>query len=196
VQDQQRWIDENRPSGDPDYERIVDATNAIEAEIVKVGPEQALNRRFDYDMVMNHGKRRTEETSQKVRLENSTPDELLMRLGAAWAEGFTFGALAYAQEGRGRKSEAFLDRIALANINHKLAQADEQSRTEIFAKVIHLDTLGFVSTVRSFQARNILAQEVPVANHAAVKALVGSHWLDGFFVGLVFEELGGHREAA
>jgi hypothetical protein len=29
-----------------------------------------------------------------------------------------------------------------------------------------------------------------------INALVASHWLDGFFLGLVFEEMGGHRKTA
>jgi hypothetical protein len=196
VQDWQQWIEENRPSSDPDYQRLADVTAAIEAEIAKAGPRRALDRRFDYDMVMVYGKRRTDETSQKVKLENPGPDKLLMPLGAAWAEGFAFGALAYTEEGRGRKSEAFLDRIALANINHKLSMADEQTRSEIFGGIIVMNTLGFVSTVRSFKACNVLAQKAPVASHASVNALVASHWMDGFFLGVVFEEMGGHRETA
>jgi hypothetical protein len=192
----QQWIDENRPSDDLDYQRLTYVTAAIEAEIREIGPKQPLDRRFDHGTVMGYGKRRTDETSREVKLENPGPDKLLMPLGAAWAEGFAFGALSYSEENRGRKSEAFLDRIALANINHKLTEADEKTRSEIFAGIISTDALGFVSTVRSFQACNILAKEAPVASHEMVNALMASHWMDGFFVGLVFEEMGGHRETA
>jgi hypothetical protein len=44
------------------------------------------------------------------------------------------------------------------------------------------------------QAARILHGMAPVADHGAVKSMLASHWLDGFFAGLVFEELGGHRE--
>ena len=191
----QQWIEENRPSDEPDYRRLGDVTTAIEAEILEVGSRRALDRRFDYDMALRYAARRTEETSRKTKLENPGPDKLLMPLGASWAEGFAFGALAYTEEGRGRKSDPFLDRIALANINDKLLTADKETRSEIFGGVIVMDTLGFVSTVRSFKACNVLAEKAPVASHQTVNALVAGHWLDGFFVGLVFEEMGGHREA-
>lgn len=192
----QHWTDENRPSDELDYQRLGEVTTTIEAEILQIGSRRALDRRFDYDMALKYAARRTEETSRKAKLENPGPDKLLRPLGAAWAEGFAFGALAYAKEGRGRRSDPFLDRIALANINHTLLMADEQTRSEIFSGVVAEKTLGFVSIIRSFKTCQVLNEKTPVASHEAVNAWTAAHWLDGFFVGLVFEELGGHRDAA
>lgn len=192
--DPQQWIEENRPDGDPDYQRLAAVTESIEAENRKTGPYQALNRRFDYDMALRYGMRRTEDTSQKVKLEN--PDELTLRplLIRAWAEGFVFGSLAYREERRGRKAEPFLDRIALANINHKLSSADQDAVDGIFSDAVSVEALGFVSTVRSFLANRVLRDQAVVADHTAIKNILAGHWLDGFFVGLVFEEMGGRRE--
>ncbi|MFE0472572.1 hypothetical protein ACFW2V_13255 [Streptomyces sp. NPDC058947] len=187
-------LNNERPNDDPDYQRLIDVTQAIETEIAKVGPTQALDRRFNYTTAFQYGIRRTEETSQEVRLENPDFETLSRLLGAAWPEGFIFGSHAYSQEHRGRKAEAFLDRIALANINHRLSSATKETRSEIFSHAVSTRALGFVSAVRSMRATQVLRAEWPVADHQAIKALVASHWLDGFFVGLVFEELGGHRE--
>lgn len=185
--------DELRPADDPDYQRLVDVTGVVEGEIQRVGPERSLDRRFDYDTAMRYGLRRTEETSQKIKLENPGTNELVMLLAAAWPEGFLFGALAYTQEHRGRKSEALLDRIALANVNQALASADDEGRSALFSGAISRDALVYVGSMRSLKAVQVLRSMHQVADHQAIKTLVASHWLDGFFAGLVFEELGGHR---
>lgn len=183
-----------RPADDPDYQRLVDVTQAVEAEIAQVGPQQALGRRFDYDVALRYGMRRTEETSQKIKLENPGIEDLFRLLGAAWPEGFVFGALAYRQERRGRGSEEFLDRIALANVMQALSSADEAGRSGIFASTASTEAFGYVGGLRSLKAVEVLRALSPVADHQAIKTLVAGHWLDGFFTGLVFEEFGGHRE--
>lgn len=196
MQDTQRWAEENRPNDDPDYQRLIAVTSAIESENLTVGPRQALNRRFDYDVAMRHGLRRAEETSQANRLENPDRETWLPVLAATWGEGFGFGSLVYTEERRGRESESFLDRIALANVNQALASASNERRTEIFKDFVSSKTLAFVSTVRSLRAHQVLRSGAPVLDHQMVITGVASHWLDGFFVGLVFQEMGGHREAA
>lgn len=194
MQSSSQWINDERPSDDPDYQRLIEVTRTIEAEVLKVGPTEVLNRRFDYEMAFKYGMRRAEETSQQGKLENPDYDTVVRLLGAAWPEGFIFGCLAYTQERRGRRAEAFLDRIALANINQGFASASEAERSTIFSGAASTRALGFVSGVRSMKAAQILQKEAPVADHSMIKAIVGGHWLDGFLVGLVFEELGGHRE--
>lgn len=196
MQSGSRWLDDERPSDDPDYQRLIEVTRTVEAEVLKVGPTGVLNRRFDYDAALKYGMRRAEETSQQVKLENPDYDLLVRLLGAAWPEGFIFGCLAYTQERRGRRAEAFLDRIALANINQRLVSASEADRSAIFSGAASTRALGFVSGVRSMKAVQILRQEAPVADHGAIKMLVASHWMDGFLAGLIFEELGGHQEGA
>lgn len=190
----QQWINDERPSDDPDYQRLIDVTRTVEAGVTRVGPTGVLNRRFDYDTAFLYGMRRTEETSQQVKLENPDFETVARLLGAAWPEGFVFGCLAFTQERRGRRPEPFLDRVALANVNQKLASASEADRSAIFSATASARALGFVGGLRSVQAAQILQKEAPVADHGAVKAIVASHWLDGFLAGLVFEELGGHRE--
>lgn len=192
----QGWIEENRPSGDLDYQRIADAAEAIEKEIETIGPKAVLDRRFNYDTAMKYGMRRIEETSHEIRLENPDWKTWSGRLTQAWAEGFAFGALAYTQEHRGRSAEPFLDRIALTNINHTLATADEGNLKQIYSGLVSRGALKFVSVVRSVVAYQAVGKMKPVASHQAVKTLMAGHWLDGFVVGLVFEELGGHREVA
>jgi hypothetical protein len=186
-------IDDLRPADDPDYQRLVKVTEAIEKEIQELGPKRALGRRFDYEMTMRYSMRRTEETSEGVRLGGLDPDELSMRLGATWPEGFAFGALAYTQEHRGRKAEPFLDRVALANIKQALASAGDEGRSAIFSSIASTNALGFVSSMRSMKALQVLQSLASRGDQQTVKALLASHWLDGFFVGLVFEEFGGHR---
>lgn len=183
-----------RPADDPDYQRLIEVTQSVEAEIDKVGPQQALGRRFDYEMALRYGMRRTEDTSQKIKLENPDVESLLRLLGAAWPEGFVFGAMVYTQERRGRDAEAFLDRIALANVMQGLGSADDRERSDIFSSVASTEALGYVGGMRSLKAVEVLRSLSPVADHQTVKSLVAGHWLDGFFTGVVFEELGGHRE--
>jgi hypothetical protein len=194
MQDNMQWADSERPSDDPDYQRMIGVTQTVEAEIAKIGPRGALNQRFDYDVALRYGMRRTNETSQKVKLENPGYKTLFRLLGAAWPEGFIFGALSYTDERRGRQPEPLLDRIALGNVNQKLLSASEAERSAIFSHTASTRSLGYVGGIRSMQAAQILQQQAPVADHAAIQAIVASHWLDGFFAGLVFEELGGHRE--
>lgn len=191
--DADQWTTENRPADDPDYLRLIDVTNLIESEIKDSSPKVALGRRFDYDVALTFGKRRSEETSREIKLENPDAATVLGPLTQAWSEGFVFGALAYRDERRGRSPEALLDRIALANVNQRLAVADDDERTRLFLGVISVDALAYVSSARSLQAERILRHLAPTADHTAVKALIGSHWMDGLVVGLVFQELGGHR---
>lgn len=172
---------------------MVEVTGVIEEEIRKFGTKEAMGRRFDYEVTMRYGMQRTEETSQKIKRENPGNAELGMMLGTAWPEGFVFGTLAYTQEHRGRKSEPFLDRIALANIKQTLASADDEGRSAVFSSVASTNALGFVSSMRSMQAIRVLHSLMEVADHQAVKILLASHWVDAFFMGLVFEEFGGHR---
>lgn len=194
MQSDTQWVDGERPSDDPDYQRIVDVTLTVETEMAKVGARQALDRRFDYDVALRYGMRRTKEVSQEVKLENPSYETLTPVLGAAWPEGFIFGVLAYTDERRGRRPEPLLDRLALGNINQRLLSASKAERSAIFSHAVSTRTLGYVAGVRSMQAERILRQEAPVADRSAIKSILASHWLDGFFIGLVFAELGGHRE--
>jgi len=192
--DPEEWARLHRPERDPDYQRMAEATALIEEENATTGPKLALDRRFHYDTALLFGARRAEETSQKIKLENPSAEALLTPLGSAWMEGFAFGSLLYRREGRGREPEAFLDRIALANVNHLLATGTSAERTEIFSEVASTEALAYVSSIRSIQAEQILRTLAPgAASHQQVKRLIGGHWLDGLFLGLVFEELGGHR---
>lgn len=193
--DHQARLDAQRPNDDPDYQRLVDVTGAIETEALRSGPKGPMERRFDYDVAMKFAYRRIEEVAETVRRENPSNDVLLEMLGSSWMEGFVFGALCYTQEHRGRTAEPLLDRIALANVNHGLSMADSEGRTMIFSSVISMRALTFVAGGRSVNAAVMLRQQFPTSNHAAVKAMTGAHWMDGFLVGLVFEELGGHRDA-
>lgn len=194
MQSRQQWIDENRPDGDLDYQRLADATDLVEAEMRKAGPRQILNGRFDFDVGMRQGMRRAEELAQGTRLENPDESVLLLWLTNTWCEGFIFGALAYAEEGRGRVSQALLDRMAVANINHKLSRADRNTLGEVFSSAVSPAALAFVSAARSMKAHEALGLRDLVADHQQIKAVTSSHWLDGFLMGLIFEELGGHRD--
>lgn len=192
--DAAQWIEKNRPEGDPDYSRLADVTDAIESEMRKTGPERVLDRRFTYDTATRFGVRRIEEVFQEAPPENPDQDLLLNRLANAWSEGFIFGSLAYSREGRGRRAEAFLDRVALVNIDQLLSTADDDARSRIFADAVSTKALLFVSTARSIKTVEILSAPSSVWDHQAVKGASTGQWLDGFLVGLVFQELGGHRD--
>lgn len=193
----QQWADQNRPSDDPDYQRLVDVTQAVESEGARDGMQQVLNRRFDYDVAQTFAMRRTEETSREVKLENPDRDALLRLLFAAWAEGLVFGAHVYSKERRGRESEPFLDRLTLANINQALVSAGEQGRAEAFRDVLSEAALTFVGLMRALKANEVLKRQIAsVTTHQMVSLTVSAHWLDGFLTGIVFEELGGHRDKA
>lgn len=194
MRDMQRWIEENRPTGDPDYQRLTDVTEAIEAEIRDSGAIEVLNKYFDYDMTQKYGMRRMEETSRRIKLENPSFDTLLPLLRSSWSEGFAFGSLVFSREHRGQRAEPFLDRIALANVNHLLAEADQDTLDAIYSELVSPATLAFVSTARSIQAVTVLRSMAPVAGHALISATVASHWMDGFLVGLSFQKTGGHRK--
>lgn len=187
------WITRHRPEKDPDYLRIVEATSVVEAEMAKTGPVPVLGRRFDCDTALRFGMRRTEQTSQNLQLDNPPAAALLRPLTALWAEGFAFGALAYRQEERGREPEPILDQVALVNIDLTFATSDDTTRTRIFASIVSTDALSYVSLVRSLQGEKILREHAPSPCRQEVAALLAGHWADGFLLGLVFEELGGHR---
>lgn len=194
MQDLSGWIQENRPVGNLDYRRLADATNVVEVGNLNVGPREVLNSRFDYDVAMTYARRRTREASGPA-LKLDEAQALLTPLVRAWSEGLAFGALVYTEEGRGRSPEDLLDRIALANINHRLASADQDGIDAIFSRVISPKALGFVATVRSFKAISVLENETSDANPADIHSLLAGHWMDGFLMGLVYQELGGHRES-
>jgi hypothetical protein len=193
-----QWTEKYQPRDDPDYQRLVVVTETIEEEIGRTGAEQVLSQRFDYDTALKYAMRRTEETSQKTKLENPDKETLIRLLSAGWAEGFVFGALAYTQEQRGREQRnldmgPLLDRIALVNVDHTLSSASAKEMRKIFADVISDEALAYVSLMRSMRAEQVLREMNPVTSHQAVCMLVAGHWHDGFLTGLVFEELGGHR---
>jgi hypothetical protein len=190
----QQWADENRPSKDLDYLRLVAVTSVIESENLANGPKAALGQRFDYDTTLRYAMRRIEETSQETKLENPPAAKLLGLLIQSWAEGFIFGSLIYRQEHRGLRPEPFLDRIALANARNTLASLDGEGLSRLYNEAISKDALGYVSSVRSMKALQILDTMAPVADHRAIKSLLGSHWMDGLLLGLIFEEMGGHVE--
>lgn len=190
----QERLNAMRPNDNLDYQRLIDVTGDVEMEAHQGDPKRPLGRRFDYDTALKYGARRTDQVAETLRLENPDDEALLEMLGSSWMEGFVFGALAYTQEHRGRGAEPFLDRVALANINHGLALADTEGRSAIFSSVISTEALSFVAGGRSINAAVILRQQFSAVNHQAVKMMVAAHWLDGFLTGLVFEELGGHRE--
>lgn len=181
--------DQLRPADDPDYQRLVKVIEVIEEEARRVGPRRVLDRRFDYETAMHYGMRRTEEVSSGAELERLKPRELVTLLGASWPEGFAFGSLAYTQERRGRRSEAFLDRIALANIKQTLVSTDDAGRSAIFSGVASTEALGYVGGMRSRKAIEALRANFPAPDRRTLEAFVAGHWLDAFFVGLVFEEL-------
>jgi hypothetical protein len=194
------WEDKHRPSGDPDYDRMVEATRIIEGESLGDKAKESLNRRFDYNVAMQYGKKRGTEIISSVRRawkEDSDQVGTFRVLAAAWPEGFIFGCLAYSREKRGRESEAFLDRVSLADVNHFLNHMDEAGRTVVFEKALSRETMTFVSTIRSMRALQIaeaMRTEFGLENLQELAPLVDGHWLDGFHLGVVFQELGGHRE--
>lgn len=195
MQDAATWIEQNRPSGNLDYQRLGEVTATTEEEGARVGSTEVLNRRFDYDMALKFGTRRMKAVSETFVGKTLEWEELLPRLRASWGEGFIFGSMAYRAEGRGRARDAFLDRIALANIEHALRDMAPEQLNAAFEEAVSQEALMFVATVRSFKARQVALLALP-DSPKGTEILLSGHWLDGFMTGLVFEEQGGHRAAA
>lgn len=189
-----RWIEENRPSDDPDYQRVAKATELIEGESGGGDENKVLGRRFDFDVALKYSERRIEETSHKVKRETPDWETLQPLLVKSWVEGFAFGSLVYMRERRGRQSEALLDRIAIANANNLLATSDQEETNALYQRIMSSRTLGFVALVRSVKAYQVADRFFPVLGHQQLKTTLGGHWVDGFLLGIVFQELGGHRE--
>lgn len=188
----QKWEDKNRPENDPDYQRIVEAVGVIEEEIKISGSVNLMNRRFDYDTGLRFGVRRTEETRQ-ITCAEEDEKSAVVRLCNAWVEGFAFGSLIYSRYGRGRTAETFADQMALVDVNHLLKNSDQEKINGIYAGIVSGEAVSFVGTLRSANAYISLKPLVTPGSRSRIRELLAAHWFDAFSVGLVFQELGGHR---
>ncbi|MGW7100434.1 hypothetical protein [Streptomyces sp. NPDC054838] len=186
------WIDENRPLRDPDYARLVEATNVLEAEAKEIGPESAYEKRIVLSVLTAHAHRRAEETNAENPREHLPVPDLLKVLVNSFYEGFVFGVL-FVQR-RASTREALSDRLTVADVNHLLQhQAGEQDTIEEFyARLVSVKTLNFVSVSRAFSAAQKLS--AGATSHQQLKVMQASVWMDAFVLGAVFQELGGHRD--
>jgi len=189
----QQWADKNRPKNNLDYQRIVDAVQIIEREIKSSDPVTSMNRRFDYDTGLRFGVRRTEDTYNGTRTGIDGERALITSLCSAWVEGFAFGSLVHSRYGRGRQAETFADQIALVDVNHLLRNSDQVEIDRIFLEIVSKDAINFVGAMRSNNAYITMKPLLAAGERSRVRELLAAHWFDGFSVGLVFQELGGHR---
>ncbi|MFE9412271.1 hypothetical protein ACFYN0_26285 [Streptomyces sp. NPDC006704] len=180
----------------PDYQRLVEATDqTVQWDIhVDGGTRAALGERYDMKAVDNLAMKRADETQGLWSTDRPRADEIQRQFIHVWAEGFMHGIVFVEQ----RKATALFGKLP----DHNLVGAtgsiigghwgDGENRSKEWAKRVDPETMVHVANVRSVQAIQQLQLDRP--EPFKLRTAQAAHWADGFTMGFLFAELGGHRE--
>ncbi|MDJ0463064.1 hypothetical protein [Streptomyces sp. H27-C3] len=178
-----------------DYERIAEATDMTVAWDTQGGGRATpteIGERVDLDAVYKMAMQRAEET--KGLWGNTRPGatQIHRQFIHVWMEGFMY-ALVYTEQAKLTSLFGKLpDHNLLGATNSIIGGHWGEDREEQWKKRIDGATLVHVASVRSIQAIQIRQLDKPPLDELVTTQ--AAHWADGFSMGLLFAELGGHRE--
>jgi hypothetical protein len=183
------------PSSNPDYIRFIEATKLVEREVKKSSPKEmlkAFSRRFSYEVAARTSTGRIDSIMESCPLEEPDDRTLARYSMESWMEGFTFGVWVYVKESRGRIAQEFMDQIAMINVHHLIRNANQDERSSLYSTAMPHHILVYVALSRAGNVGD-LKKMFPLMNHQRVRSVLSGTWLDGFLMGIVYEELGGRR---
>lgn len=180
----------------PDYQRLTEATDQIlQWDIHEDGLSfAAFSERFDMAAVMKIAMERTDETQGLWSTDRPRTDEIQRRFVHVWAEGFMHGIVFVEQ----RKFTALFGKLPDHNLLGATSSiigghwGDEENRTKEWAKRIDMETLVHVANSRSIMT--VQQRQIDRPEPYKLREDQAAHWADGFSMGFLFAELGGHRE--
>lgn len=176
-----------------DYERLVEATDmTVRWDTTGEGTFAEISKRVDIKALSNMASKRADETAGLWGAAPPRTQQIVQQFIHVWMEGFMF-AVVYSEQA---KTTALFGKLPDKNL---LGATDSiigghwaDDREAQWAKRADVKSLVHVATVRSVQAVQI--KQVDRPQRPELMALQAAHWMDGFSMGLLFAELGGHRE--
>lgn len=178
-----------------DYQRLVEATDmTVRWDTTTEGATPAeIGKRVDLEAVHKLAFTRAEETHGLYESRRPTANKILPVFVNVWCEGFVT-AIVFREQG---KETALFGKLpdknligAASNIMRGWGRGDGSLRE--WNRRIDMETLVHVATYRSVQTIQVTSLERP--DRLALVSTQAAHWADGFSMGLLFQELGGHRE--
>lgn len=189
----QGWFEENLPSEDPDYVRMVEATQRLDGEFKRSDdPAASFARRISMDVLTRHALRRAEQTTAVSPQEAPSERDLMKVLLSVCFEGFAAGVLFV--RSRASRRDALLDQMTLSEVSSTLAREamSQETISGFYEGLVSMEALRFVSMARAVLYEGRIREGA--MSHQQVKESQGAMWMDLFLLGAVFEELGGHRQ--
>ncbi|MFJ2115330.1 hypothetical protein ACIOEX_26130 [Streptomyces sp. NPDC087850] len=176
-----------------DYDRIVEATDlTIRWDTEGPGMMVEIGKRVDTEALTNAALKRAEETSGLFLNPRPSANVVFSNFIHVWAEGFMFGVVFSEQV----KETSLFGRLpdknllgATDSIVGRWHHNNEDSQQ--WAKRVDPKSLNHVANVRAIQAVQVQQLDRPEPQRLLLAQ--AATWMDGFSMGLLFHELGGHR---
>lgn len=181
-----------RPSDSPDYRRIVAITQEIEAgEGRGETSRDQINSICEFPTAVGRAIDRAMAVMRDTR-EVPPRQQIIELLTNMWSEAFMTG-LMFIERGGHRDIEHLpLDRMGLADVTVALEKLfmDRNIESE-YSKNVDLYTLAYVGAVKANKYVNQCGGHFATVPdlHAPMIGI----WLEGFYYGARFKQLGGHR---
>lgn len=178
----------------PDYQRLAEATDQTYQWDIHVdgGTRAELRKRYDMKAVDNLAMQRADATQGIWSTPRPRADEIHRQFIHVWSEGFMHGIVFVEQ----RKVTALFGKLPDHNLVGASASiieghwGDGEGRAKEWAKRVDPETMVHVAHVRSIQAVQLLKLDRP--EPLKLRSAQAAHWADGFTMGFLFAELGGH----
>jgi hypothetical protein len=183
-----------RPSDSPDYQRIVTITQEIEAgEGRGETSRDQINSVCEFSTAMG---RAIDRATAVLRGKREVPPhrQIITHLTNVWCEAFMSGII-FIEHGGHRDGHDFpLDRMRLADITMELEELfmDRNIESE-YSKHVDLYALAYVGAVKADKYWHLSGEHF--ASVFDMHAPTIGIWLEGFYYGARFKQLGGHRVA-
>ncbi|WP_274916820.1 hypothetical protein [Streptomyces sp. WZ-12] len=177
-----------------DYQRLTEATDmTVEWDIhVDGGTRAAASKRFDMNAVDKLAMKRADETSGLWSTPSPRADEILRNFIHVWSEGLMHGIVFVEQ----RKTTSIFGKLPDHNLlgatNSIIGGHWSHDREQQWARRIDPKTMVHVAQARSTQAVQMLKLDRP--DPLKLRSAHAAQWEDGFLMGFLFAELGGHRD--
>lgn len=181
------------PPDSLDYQRLTEATDlTVRWDTEGSGTPAEIAKRVDLVAVQKMAIKRATETAGLYGAARPRTGEIVRQFVHVWAEGFMFGVV-FAEQ---RNQTAFLGRLPDKNLLGATKSIigswpEGEERNQEWKQRVDPATLSHTAFVRSVQAVQILELDRPDA--VRLRSAQAGQWQDGFSMGLLFAELGGHR---
>lgn len=176
-----------------DYQRLVEATDiTVRWDTEGAGSRVEAGKLFDLAAADEKAMQRADETAGQWSAQPSALD-VVKQFIHVWSEGLMHGIVFVEQ----RAAIALLGKLPDHNLINATSsiiggQWTHDDRAKQWARRIDPESMTHVALVRSVQAVQVLKLDQPSAER--LRAAQAAQWADGFLMGFLFAELGGHRE--